>query len=144
MTRIMPATNALELPGGRRVCGGSVRRPPADIEGVDLAVVLTGLRPRRALAQKVRWVRWPDFGLPVSTSDAIATLTEAYDTAVDRRVLLACGSGIGRTGTGLAFLAMFDGLGPDDAVTWVRERYHRRAVETPWQRRWLRQLATVL
>ena len=27
-----------------------------------------------------------------------------------------------------------------DAVRWVRDRYHPRAVETPWQRRWLRSL----
>ena len=26
---------------------------------------------------------------------------------------------------------------PDEAVAWVRERYHPRAVETPWQRRWV-------
>jgi hypothetical protein len=25
-------------------------------------------------------------------------------------------------------------------VTWVRGNYHRRAVETPWQRRWLHQV----
>lgn len=72
---------ALELPSGRRVRGSSVRHPPADAEGVDLAVVLTGFRPRRALAQEMRWVRWPDFGLPVSTSDAVDALTEAHDTA---------------------------------------------------------------
>lgn len=135
---------ALELPSGRRVRGGSLRRLPADTEGIDLAVVLTGLRPRRALAQETRWVRWPDFGLPVSTSDAVSALTEAHDAAVEGRVLVACGSGIGRTGTGLALLAMLDGLAPDDAVTWVRERYHRRAVETPWQRRWLHQAAASL
>jgi hypothetical protein len=28
----------------------------------------------------------------------------------------------------------------DDAVRWIRERYSPRAVETPWQRRWLRTL----
>ena len=27
---------------------------------------------------------------------------------------------------------------PDQAVAWVRDHYHRRAIETPWQRRWLR------
>ena len=55
-----------------------------------------------------------------------------------QRVEVACRGGVGRTGTALAALAVIDGLPPDAAVGWVRERYHRRAVETPWQRAWLR------
>ncbi|NED52284.1 protein phosphatase, partial [Micromonospora aurantiaca] len=35
-------------------------------------------------------------------------------------------------------LAVLDGLPPARAVAWVRSHYHRRAVETPWQRWWLR------
>ena len=31
-----------------------------------------------------------------------------------------------------------DGLDPDAAIAWIRARYHPRAVETPWQRSWLR------
>jgi protein-tyrosine phosphatase len=50
---------------------------------------------------------------------------------------VACGGGIGRTGTALAALAVLDGLTPREALRWVRAGYHRRAVETPWQRRWL-------
>ena len=46
--------------------------------------------------------------------------------------------GVGRTGTALAALAVLDGLDPGRAVAWVRAHYHPRAVETPWQRRWLR------
>ena len=53
---------------------------------------------------------------------------------------VACRGGVGRTGTALAALAVLDGLPADEAVRWVRERYHPRAVETPWQRRWLRSL----
>src|SRR6266536_1752462 len=33
-----------------------------------------------------------------------------------------------------------DALAPQDALTWVRAGYHHRAVETPWQRRWLRKV----
>ncbi|MFD0818813.1 protein phosphatase, partial [Micromonospora zhanjiangensis] len=54
------------------------------------------------------------------------------------RVEVACGGGVGRTGTALAALAVLDGLDPDAAVAWVRAGYRRRAVETVWQRRWLR------
>jgi hypothetical protein len=41
-------------------------------------------------------------------------------------------------GTVLAAIAVLDGLPPSEAVGWVRQRYHPRAVETPWQRWWLR------
>ena len=51
---------------------------------------------------------------------------------------VACRGGIGRTGTALAALAILDGLTPPEALAWVRDAYHHRAVETPWQRRWLR------
>jgi hypothetical protein len=33
---------------------------------------------------------------------------------------------------------VLDGLSPAEAFAWVRENYHPRAIETPWQRRWLR------
>ena len=49
-----------------------------------------------------------------------------------------CGSGVGRTGTALALLTVFDGLSAEEGIRWVRENYHPRAVETPWQRRWLK------
>jgi protein-tyrosine phosphatase len=56
------------------------------------------------------------------------------------RVEVTCRGGVGRTGTALAALAVLDGLPPDDAVRRVRTRYHPRAVETPWQRWWLREI----
>jgi protein-tyrosine phosphatase len=63
---------------------------------------------------------------------------EAHHRARDgERVEAACHGGIGRTGTALAALAILDGLTPREALTWVRGSYHPRAVETPWQRRWL-------
>jgi hypothetical protein len=34
-------------------------------------------------------------------------------------------------------MAVAAGVPPADAVAWVRERYHRRAVETRSQRRWI-------
>ena len=56
-------------------------------------------------------------------------------------LMVACGGGVGRTGTALACIAQLAGVPADEAVTWVRERYHRRAVETPWQRRYVRRFA---
>jgi protein-tyrosine phosphatase len=84
-----------------------------------------------------RWVRWPDFRTPRSTPDALDALAEAHRRAATERVELACGGGVGRTGTALAVLAVLSGVEPADAVAWVRQRYDRRAAETPWQRRWV-------
>lgn len=42
-----------------------------------------------------------------------------------------------RTGTALALLAVLDGVPPGEAVGYVRRRYARHAVETPWQRRFV-------
>jgi protein-tyrosine phosphatase len=84
-----------------------------------------------------RWVSWPDFRLPRSTPEAIAALAEAHDRARAERVEIACDGGTGRTGTALAILARMNGVPAEDAVDWVRENYRARAVETPWQRRWV-------
>ncbi len=48
--------------------------------------------------------------------------------------------GHGRTGTALACLAVLDGVAPGEAVAYVREGYHRQAVETPWQYRYVTRL----
>lgn len=83
-------------------------------------------------------MRWPDFRLPISHSDARAALIEAWRRATAERVEIACGGGRGRTGTALACLAVLDGVSPHQAVAYVREHYDARAVETPWQRRYVR------
>jgi protein-tyrosine phosphatase len=86
-----------------------------------------------------RRIRWPDFWVPTDTDDALDALREALRRArAGERVEIACKGGIGRTGTALAALAVLDGLAPGEAVTWVRAGYSPRAVETPWQARWLR------
>jgi protein-tyrosine phosphatase len=82
-------------------------------------------------------VRWPDFRLPTDRDAALATLRQAHGRAATERVELACGGGIGRTGTALAVLAVLSGADPAEAVPWVRRHHHPRAVETPWQRRWV-------
>ncbi len=84
-----------------------------------------------------RWVRWPDFRTPASTEDAVSALAEAYERSVRERVEIACGGGIGRTGTALAAVAVIAGVPGAEAVARLRARYDGRAVETPWQRRWV-------
>jgi protein-tyrosine phosphatase len=78
--------------------------------------------------------------VPTDVDQAATILRAGYDRALTDRVEIACGGGVGRTGTALAAWAIFDGLAVDDAVTFVRRHYHPRAVEVPWQRRFLRRL----
>ncbi len=37
----------------------------------------------------------------------------------------------------MAALAVLTGVPAADAIAWARTNYHHRAVETPWQRRWI-------
>ena len=128
-------TGLVALPGGARVRGRRLGDPASP---ADFALVLAG---GPAPAWPHRHVRWPDFWVPSDPDDALDALHEAHRRAgAGERVEVACRGGVGRTGTALAALAVLDGLTPDQAVTWVRGSYHRRAVETPWQRRWLRQV----
>ncbi|MDR6973771.1 protein-tyrosine phosphatase [Streptomyces sp. 3330] len=128
----------LALPSGRLVRGRGLRRPldpeaPVPAYGV----YLLGARPPRQPWESC-WLRWPDFRLPGDRAQARATLTEAWRRAAGERVEIACSGGRGRTGTALACLAVLDGVPPAEAVDYVRRHYDRRAVETPWQRGYVR------
>ncbi|GGV01089.1 protein-tyrosine-phosphatase [Actinomadura cremea] len=85
------------------------------------------------------WLEWPDFRLPRDRDQAIQEIRALHDRARSgAAVEVACGGGVGRTGTVIACLAVLAGIDPADAVTWAREHHNKRAVETPWQRRWVR------
>jgi protein-tyrosine phosphatase len=107
----------------------------------DFAVHLLGRQPSE-VPWEARWLRWPDFWLPADHTQARRTLGEAWARAATERVEIACGGGRGRTGTALACLAVLDGVPADRAVDFVRRHYDPRAVETPWQRRYVRRFAT--
>ncbi|WP_373418214.1 protein phosphatase [Arthrobacter sp. BF1] len=79
----------------------------------------------------------PIFRLPKDHDDALDALREAWIRSQRERVEIACDGGHGRTGTALACIAVLDGVSADKAVKFVRERYNPRAVETPWQRRYV-------
>ncbi|NEC03523.1 protein-tyrosine phosphatase family protein [Streptomyces anulatus] len=130
----------LALPSGRLVRGRGLRNPvPAGPEP-DFAVYLLGRTPP-PVAWESRWLRWPDFRLPADHAAARDLLEEVWERAAGARVEVACGGGMGRTGTALACLAVLDGVPADEAVAFVRDGYHPRAVETPWQRRYVRNFA---
>jgi protein-tyrosine phosphatase len=127
----------LELPDGSRVRGRGLRRPVPDGERPDLGVYLLGEAPEQQAWESI-WLRWPDFRLPADRDLALEVLTRAHDRARHERVEVACGGGRGRTGTALACLAVLAGVPADEAVAYVRARYHPRAVETPFQKRFVR------
>jgi protein-tyrosine phosphatase len=128
------------FPDGRTVRGRGLRNALPAGEVPEFGVYLLRRDPG-PFAWPHRWIRWPDFRTPTSTVDALATLADAYERARTERVEIACQGGVGRSGSALAAMAVLAGVAPTDAVQWIRDRYISRAVETPWQRRWVARLA---
>ena len=127
----------LRLPSGRLVRGRGLRDPLPSGHPPTLGVFLLGRSPPE-VGWPATWVRWPDFLLPCHPDHARQVLREAWRRAATERVEVVCGGGRGRTGTALACLAVLDGVPAADAVTYVRLHYDSRAVETPWQRAFVR------
>jgi hypothetical protein len=127
----------IELADGRRVRGRGLRAPMPEGALPEFGLYFLGDLPPE-VPWESRWVRWPDFLLPRDRASADAALRDAFARCQDQRVEVACGGGTGRTGTALACLAILAGTPPEEAVAYVRARYRRRAVETPWQRRYVR------
>lgn len=125
----------LTLPSGRRIRGRSLRKPIND-GAADFSVVLLGRQPQ--LNASERWIQWPDFWLPTDTVAARSILEEAWRRSAEERVEIMCGGGIGRTGTALACIAVIDGVPPAESVAFVRANYHPSAIETPWQKRFVK------
>ena len=126
----------LQLPSGRRVRGRGLRAPLPDGPLPEFGVYLQG-RPLVPIDWDSRWVRWRDFRVPSDGRDAYDALYEVWVRAGRQRVEVACSGGRGRTGTALACLAVLDGIPAKEAVAFVRRHYDPRAVETPWQRRFV-------
>lgn len=136
-------TGAIELPDGTRVRGRGLRRelPAGPMPDYGLYLGLGRFRATHepGLAWPHAWLAWPDFMVPLDRADAVARIRELHEHAkAGARVEVACGAGIGRTGTVIACLAILAGVAPADAVAWTREHHHPRSVETPWQHVWVR------
>lgn len=130
----------LRLPSGRLIRGRALRKPRPPGHAPVFGVYLLGREPS-PVDWESRWVRWPDFRLPSDRASAADAFREAWRRAATERVEVACGGGQGRTGTALACLAVLDSVPADQAVDFVRAYYSRRAVETPWQRRYVARFA---
>lgn len=127
----------IRMPSGRLVRGRALRELDVDDELPEFGLYLLGTRPEPC-GWDARWVRWPDFRLPSDRQDAYDALREAWDRSDSERVEIACHGGRGRTGTALACLAVLDGVPASEAVSYVRDLYDSRAVETPRQRWFVR------
>jgi hypothetical protein len=127
----------LRLPSGRLVRGRGLRDPMPSGHPPTFGVYLLG-EPPPEFGWESRWVRWPDFRLPADPAYLRVVLTEVLGRAGTGRAEIACGGGRGRTGTALACLAVLDGVPAGEAVGYVRSHYHPAAVETPWQKRFVR------
>lgn len=135
-------TGAIRLPDGSWVRGRGLRHPAPEGASPDYGLYLGGKRLRDRHEPLLKWphdwIDWPDFLLPRDHEHAVRRIRALYERArAGDRVEVACGGGVGRTGTVLACLAVLADLPASAAVGWTRANYHHRAVETPWQRRWV-------
>ena len=131
----------VELPDGVRLRGAALREA-AHGQTPDLRLLLAGAAPEDP-GWPHRWVRWRDFRIPADRRDARAAFEEAHRrAAAGDRVEIACRGGCGRTGTAIACIAQLGGVPAAAAVAWTRAAYHRRAVETPGQRRYARRFSS--
>ena len=135
---------AVRLPDGCWVRGRGLRYPTPTGLVPEYGLYLGGkvLRGRHQPPWPHQWIDWPDFLLPRDFDQAVRLLRDLHQRArAGHPVEVACGGGSGRTGTALACLAVSAGVPAGEAVSWTRTHYHRRAVETPWQRRWIARFA---
>ncbi|MFG2250515.1 protein-tyrosine phosphatase family protein [Spirillospora sp. NPDC048823] len=137
-----PLTGSLRLPDGTWVRGRGLRKPAPDGPVPDFGLYLGSRRLRQRhepdLSWSTAWIDWPDFLLPRDRDEAVRQVRALHERARSgASVEVACGGGVGRTGTVIACLAVLSGVDPSEAVAWAREHHHPKAVETPWQRRWV-------
>lgn len=126
----------LQLPSGKLIRGRGLRNPLPAGPLPTYAVYLQGKQPP-PVEWESRWLRWPDFRLPSDRAEARTVFADILVRASQERVEIACSGGHGRTGTALACLAVLDGVPASDAVRFVRANYNPKAVETPWQKRYV-------
>lgn len=128
----------VEMPDGARIRGRSLRSSNVSEPAPKWGLYLLG-KPPPLTPWPQRWINWPDFWLPRHPEQARSAFEEAHRLAIrGLRVEVACSGGLGRTGTALACIIQFGGVHPEEAIAWVRDHYKTRAVETPWQRRYVR------
>ena len=132
------------FPSGARIRGRPRSYYREGVELPDYIVMLAGFSPCALPIAETQWIRWPDFWIPIDGPKTRCVLETALKKARNSRVDITCGGGIGRTGTALACIAVLDGIDSASAVAFIRESYHPRAVETPWQRWYISRFASTV
>lgn len=126
--------SSVVFPDGTRVWARGLNGPPPDPP------------PQLGLYLDERWrptwpaifVDWPDWETPSDSEAAATRIRQAFDAARGGcRVEVACGGGLGRTGTVLSCMAVLAGVPASEAVAWVRANFDREAVETDEQAGWV-------
>ena len=130
------APGVFALPSGRLIRGRGLRGPDPGGPDPQFGLYVVG-GAMQGVPWEFRWIAWPDFRLPADPAAAREAFVEAWQRSAAERVEVACMGGAGRTGTALACIAVLDGVPAGEAVGYVRQHYHRRAVETPGQRRFV-------
>jgi hypothetical protein len=134
-------TGAIELPDGTWIRGRGLGNPAPEGPLPTYGLYLGSAKMRRKydanLTWQHDWIEWPDFRLPKDRDTAIEHIRQLHEHAKTETAEVACGAGIGRTGTVIACLAVLSGIPAEQAVEWTRTNHHRRAVETPGQRNWV-------
>jgi protein-tyrosine phosphatase len=143
----MNLPGSIELPDGTPIRGRGLRNGPVPGPAPDFGLYLGTARLHRRHADSLpwpqTWIPWPDFLLPRDQKAAIAAIHALHRRAQSGdHVEIACNGGVGRTGTVIACLAILSGLPPTEVIPWTRTHYHPHAIETPWQRRWVRRFPT--
>jgi hypothetical protein len=117
----LSAAGVLRLPSGRLLRGRGLRQPMLDDALPQFGLYLQGTPPP-PVGWPSRWVRWPDWRLPVDRDDAEAAFREAWKRATAERVEVACTGGC-HWGSGAARL--FSVAWPVDNVECVNMYYVR-------------------
>ncbi len=139
MEKWKPGKGVVEFPSGRRIRGRSWRLPVE--QNATVSVILTTAAPGEFSTHSIFagnprriMIDWPDYRLPRRTAQAAEQLYGAWQMADSELVEITCRGGVGRTGTALAMIAMFEGMSACEAIDFVRSRYNEQSVQSHAQR----------
>ncbi len=132
----------VEFPSGRRIRARSWKAPVLQL--ATLSVVLTTVSETEFAgaqtfpgAKEIIMIDWPDQRLPRRSMQAVKTLQEVWQRADQELVEITCRGGVGRTGSALALIAMYEGMSSSEAIDFIRESYNNDSVTSPAQRGFL-------
>ena len=98
----------------------------------------------RAPELRVIEVDWPDYGIPFLDAkdwqNLVADLIGIAKKEEGLSLLVSCTGGHGRTGTALAILAHFFGVGSKDFGQYVRDNYCQEAIESKSQIEYIQEM----